>query len=76
MSKVLKENVTNMATTDPRGRQASYTGEAIYEGNTTVPHGKGVITVTEEGPNKGNTYSGQFKAGKMDGVGTWDSGAR
>jgi len=73
--KVLQDMVTDLATVDPRGRRATYTGETIYEGNTTVPQGKGVITVVEEGPNKGNTYAGQFKAGKMHGVGTWDSGA-
>lgn len=67
--------VTDMQTTDPRGRKAVYSGETIYEGNTSVMDGKGAITVTEEGPNKGNTYSGQFKAGKMHGIGIWDSGA-
>lgn len=69
-----KSVVTDMVTVDPRGRAAVYSGETIYEGNTTVLEGSGVLTVTEEGPNKGNTYTGKLKAGKFHGEGTWKSG--
>jgi hypothetical protein len=62
-------HVDDMATVDPRGRAAVYSGDTV-EG---LMDGNGTITVTEPGPNEGNTFSGQFHAGKMHGKGTWTS---
>ncbi len=52
---------------DPSGRACVYTGEVV----DSLPDGFGVLTVVEEGPNKGNTTEGRFMHGKMHGEGTW-----
>jgi hypothetical protein len=65
MPKVM--SVADFDTIDPRGRACVYTGETVDK----VPHGKGVLTVVEEGPNKGNAVNGQFKSGKVNGQGSW-----
>jgi len=62
-------HVDGMATVDPRGRAATYSGDTV-EG---LMDGNGSMVVTEEGPNAGNTFSGQFHGGKMHGKGTWTS---
>ena len=63
--------MSDFSTTDPKGRAAVYNGDTVFDGNVNVLEGKGTLTLTEEGPNKGTSYTGQFKAGKYHGVGTW-----
>mmetsp|Transcript_51465 Transcript_51465/g.102017 ORF Transcript_51465/g.102017 Transcript_51465/m.102017 type:complete len:149 (+) Transcript_51465:357-803(+) len=60
-------HVAAMETVDLRGRACAYCGDTV-EG---LMDGSGELTVTEEGPNKGNVYKGQFKAGFMHGGGQW-----
>ena len=60
-----------MACADWRGRASVYTGDTVMDGNTIVLQGQGTLTVTEEGPNKGNSYTGAFKNSQPHGAGAW-----
>jgi len=63
--------VTDLVVQDPRGRAAVYAGETAMDGNVEVMQGQGCLTVTEDGPNKGNTIRGQFQANKPHGQAAW-----